>query len=103
MLAIDQPWTSTGSTGGMTAVQVKTALTDWSFYIEKDNSTITARLESAQNSSGPWFSEGSTTTNSTAAEQFALRGSAPLAWVRPYIVARTNTNTINFRLIGYGD
>jgi len=99
-VGIDQAWVSTGSSGGMAAVRVWSPLTDWSFYIQKDNSTITARLESAIESTGPWVSEGSTTTNSTAAELFVIRGSSPFRWVRPYIVHRTNTNAITFRLIG---
>jgi len=98
---IDQSWISSGGTGGMTPVQIYNSVIEWAFYAEKDNSTITVSLQSAQNSTGPWVTEGSTTTNSTAAEQFVMRGDGAMPWVRPYITARTNTNTINFRLIGY--
>lgn len=102
MLGIDQQWVSTGSTGGMTAVRCWAPLTEWAFYIEKaDGSTITASLQSAITSTGPFVSEGSTTTNSTAPELFVMRGDGPLRYVRPYITARTNTNTITFRLTGW--
>ena len=100
VVEIDQAWSSTGGTGGMTAVQIYNSVIEWAFYAEKDNSTFTVALQSAQQSSGPWVTEASTTTNSTAAEQFVMRGDGPMPFVRPYITARTNTNTINFRLIG---
>lgn len=100
MAIIDQSWNSSGTTGGMTAVQAAEGIRQWAFYIAKDNSTITASMQSAIDSTGPWVTEGSTTTNSTAAEAFVFRNTGPVGWVRPYITARTNTNAILFRFIG---
>lgn len=100
MLIVDQEWISTGTTGGMTEIRIREPLQEWAFYAQVNDSTVTVSLQSAQNSSGPWVTEASTTTNSTAAQQFVTRGDGPLRFARPYITARTNTNTITFRLTG---
>jgi hypothetical protein len=103
MLLIDQPWTSTGSSGGLDAVQVPDGVTESVLYAETSTiaTTQSFSLQTGLASTGPWFTEGSTALAATAnvAAIAALRLTGPYKWVRPYINS-ASTGTYRFRLIG---
>lgn len=102
MLEVNQPWTSTGSSGGLTPVYVHFGVSESVLKIATSTlaTTQSISLQSAQHSSGPWIIEGtasiSTTHNSTAA---AIRVTGPYGWVRPYFHT-ASTGTYSLQLIG---
>lgn len=101
-LEIDYVWTSTGTSGGLTPVYLAAGCDLSVLYVECSTiaSTQSVQFQTAQNSSGPWFSEGSTSLaiSATATQAAALRVSGPYKWMRPYINS-ASTGTYNFRLV----
>lgn len=100
MLEVNYTWSSTGSSGGLTALQ-----TD-GFHLESvltcQHSTLAStqsfRFETAQESTGPWFNEGSTSISTGTTAQVAIRLTGPYTWMRPYLQS-ASTGTYQFRLI----
>ena len=102
MLEVNYAWSSTGSSGGLTAIQldgfqIQSVLTAQCSTIA---STQSFRFETAQESTGPWFNEASTALagTATASAQANLRLTGPYTWMRPYIQS-ASTGTYQFRLI----
>lgn len=103
MLEHDYQWTSDGaSSGGLTAVQIQAGCSQLVLYGQSSTlaSTNSFALQSAQQSTGPWFTEGSTSFSATATVigQSALRLTGPVRWVRPYLNS-ASTGTYTFRMI----
>ena len=102
MPQVKQTWTSTGSSGGLTAIEMPDPAELLVLYIDHSTlaSTNSISLQSAQNSSGPFFIEASTVISTAVSTGFALRVTGPMApWVRPYLHA-ASTGIFNFTLIG---
>lgn len=103
MYEVDWKWTSTGTSGGLTALEVRSPLSQWVLYCEASTCATTQSfaMQSAITSSGPWATDGSTALAATASVTAAanLRGSGPVAWVRPFLNS-VSTGTFNFRFIG---
>ena len=103
MLAVKYVWTSTGSSGALTAVE----FTDPGVYsvLLCQSSTLASTqsfaYQLAQDSTGPWFKEASTSIAATAtvAAQGALRITGPYSWFRPYLNS-DSTGTYQFTLLG---
>src|SRR5262245_60022691 len=89
MEVIRQVWHSTGSSGGLPAFHLTNLARDVALFIAHSTlaSTQSASLQSAINSTGPWFVEGSTQiANGNASTVFKLSASGPAGrWVRPYL------------------
>ena len=102
-VVIDQGWTSTGSSGALTAVEVKSPPSYSALYCECSTiaSTQSFSVQTAAHSSGPWVSEGSTSIPATGSVTGAavLRVTGPYGWVRPYLNS-ASTGDYSFRLIG---
>lgn len=104
VLEVNHTWTPDGaSSGGLTPVEVPFGVLQASLYVQSSTlaSTQSFQLQTAQNSTGPWFSEGSTSLAATAsvAAQAVLHLSASFIWARPYLNS-ASTGTYLIRLIG---
>lgn len=103
MLLVDQPWTSTGSSGGLAAIQVPDGVMESVLYCQASTlaTTQSFSLQTAINSSGPWFIEASTALAATANDAAAanLRLTGPYKWVRPRLNS-ASTGTYHLRLLG---
>jgi hypothetical protein len=96
MREFDQPWSFTGTSGALTAVQVTGDVRDMAVYIATSSaSTATITIQSGQSSAGPWFSESVSTLSTGAAEVVRLSG--PFDWVRPF---NNSTGIVTVRAIG---
>jgi hypothetical protein len=102
VLEVNFVWTSTGSSGGLTAVSVQAGAQQSVLYCEFSTlaTTNSVSFQTAPTSSGPWFTEASTTISTTAGSSVvAMRLTGPYLWMRPYIHT-ASTGTYTFRLIG---
>ena len=82
MLEFDQTWVFLGSSGAGTPVQVTGAVNFSAWYASVSTaSTATVEIQSAMDSTGPWFVESSTSL--TTGSMRVLRITGPLLWVRP--------------------
>lgn len=101
MLEVNHVWTSTGSSGGLTAIYLDGFQTESVLMCQFSTlaSTQSFRFETAQESTGPWFNEGSTAISTAVTGQVVLRITGPYTWMRPYIQS-ASTGTYQFRLIG---
>ena len=65
------------------------------------NATNSYRVETAQESTGPWFSEGSTSVaiNASTGVTTVIRFTGPYVYVQPYLQS-ASTGTITFTLVG---
>ena len=100
MLEINQVWTSTGSSGGLTAVRLD-GFQQHSVLLCQYSTLATTQsvsFQTAQESTGPWFVEASTTISTAASTQIALRVTGPYTWMRPYLHT-ASTGTYQFRLL----
>lgn len=101
MFEIEHTWTSTGSTATWnTPVEVPFPALESALYVEHSTLATTNSFEfqTAQKSSGPWFTEASTAMGATAAvAQRALRVTGPYRWMRP-VFKTASTGTYNIRL-----
>jgi len=104
MVIVKQVWHSTGSSGGLTSLLLPGTARDVALYIGHSTlaSTQSASLQSAINSTGPWFVEGSTQiANGNVSTVFKLTPTGPVGrWVRPYLHS-ASTGDYDFMLIGY--
>lgn len=101
MFEINQTWTSTGSSGGLTAVYLAAGAIESVLMVQYSTiaTTQSVSFQTAQQSSGPWFTEASTGLSTASGGQVALRVTGPYLWMRPYIHT-ASTGTYTFRLIG---
>ena len=105
MFDINHVWLVTGtqSSGGLTAVEVVVPALESVLYCEASTlaSTQSFSFQTAQNSSGPWFTEASTSVSAvaTAGSCDALRLTGPFQFVRPRLNS-ASTGTYTFRLLG---
>lgn len=100
MLEIDHTWTSDGSSGGLTPVHLAAGCMESVLKVQFSTlaSTQSVSFQTAQESSGPWFTEGSTSISTAVAGQVALRITGPYKWMRPYLHS-ASTGTYRLRLV----
>lgn len=101
MFELEHTWTSSGATGGLTPVEVPFPALESVLYCEHSTLATSNSFEfqTAQKSSGPWFTEASTAMGATAAvAQRAIRLTGPYRWMRP-VLKTESTGTYNLRLI----
>jgi len=87
-------WTSTGVAGAMgSPVQLFFQPFQVSvMYEHSTGCTGTVTFRSAMESTGPWFTHGSTTTNSSLAEAFFYTLTGPFGeWIQPALTATPST------------
>lgn len=106
MVVINHGWASTGSSGGATnleAVHLPSPPAYSVLMVEASTlaSTQSFSFQVAQHSSGPWFTEASTSIAADAnnAAQATLRVTGPYPWMRPRLNS-ASTGIYNVRLIG---
>ena len=102
-VVVDQGWTSTGSSGALAAIEIKSPPSQSVLYCECSTiaSTQSFAFQTAAHSSGPWVTELSTSVPATGAVTGAavLRLTGPYGYVRPYLNS-ASTGDYSFRLIG---
>lgn len=100
MLDLNYVWTSTGSSGGLAGVHCQAGAVESALYVQFSTlaSTQSVSLQTAQESTGPWFTEASTTISTGAAGQVVLRLTGPYLWARPYLHS-ASTGTYTIRLL----
>lgn len=104
MLEYSHVWTSTGSSGAVgSALQITWPAIENVLMIQYSTlaSTQSVSLQMAQESTGPWAIQASTSISTAASTQITMRMTGPLGpgWVRPYLHS-ASTGTYQFRLIG---
>ena len=107
MLTVKQTWTiansAAGSSGGLTAIELLDSPAYAVMYV--DHSTIattnSVSFQSAQNSTGPWLTEGSTQlATGNVSTAFAMRVTGPIGpFVRPFF-GTASTGAYNVLLLG---
>lgn len=100
MLVTAHTWTSTGSSGALTAVEVPSPPAYSVLMLEASTlaTTQSFAFQVAISSAGPWFVEGSTSIAITGAAA-TLRLTGPYQWMRPFLNS-ASTGTYTFRLLG---
>ena len=102
MRLADYVWTSTGGSSGYigSPVQLFGQGVENAVLIEHSTGcTGTISFDTAQESTGPFVSLGSTTTNSSLAEAFRLNMTGPLGdWVQPRFTSAPTTGYFRIRL-----
>lgn len=102
MLELDYQWTSAGSSGALTAISLSGFHQNSVLFCQASTlaSTQSFAFQTAQNSTGPWFTEASTAIAATslASAQTNLRLTGPYTYMRPYVNS-ASTGTYTFRLI----
>lgn len=100
MFEHDFVWTSSGSSGGLTAVELPFPAMASALYIQYSTlaTTNSVLFQTAQQSSGPWFDEASTTISTAVSTQSVLRVTGPFSLMRPYLKT-ASTGTYRFRLL----
>jgi hypothetical protein len=101
---INHSWTTDGaSSGGLTPVQL--FFPPQQSVMTCAHSTLTSTqswsFQTAQESSGPWFVEASTSIAVNLSTAESLRVTGPYVWARPYLHS-ASTGTYAFRLVGVG-
>jgi len=92
-------WAETASTGGGAAAQVRGKVERFTFgYTTGPGCTCTVQMQAAPESTGPWASLLTTENLSTSA-YVVHQMSGPLAWVRPYVTAKT-TGALTIEALG---
>lgn len=100
MLEQDFAWESTGSSGGLTVVEIPFAPMNSVLYVQHSTlaTTNSVSFQTAQQSSGPWFIEASTAMATAVSTQHALRVTGPFVLMRPYLHT-ASTGTYRMRLL----
>ena len=97
MLTIKQGWASTGSSGALAVIQVQNSENFTQGVVFLDCSTLATsqsfNLESAQESTGPWFTETSTVISTAISTNFAMRFAGPIG---PFVRPRLLTSATGF-------
>jgi hypothetical protein len=102
VLEIDYTWTTDGaSSGGLAGVQLRYGVIESVMTCQTSTlaSTTSWSFQTAQESSGPWFTEASTSISTAVVSQTALRITGPYKWARPYLHS-ASTGSFQFRLVG---
>jgi hypothetical protein len=101
MLEVDYQWTSTGSSGGLTALYIASPPMESVMYASHSTlaSTQSVSVQTAPSSAGPWFNDVQQSFSTVGSTQYALRLTGPYKWVRPYLHS-ASTGTYTFRLVG---
>ena len=101
MLELNHTWTSTGSTAALTTVFVRDVVSESALYVQFSTlaTTNSVEFQTAQESTGPWFTEGSTAISSALAGQVVLRVTGPYLYMRPQLKT-ASTGSYTIRLIG---
>jgi hypothetical protein len=82
-------WTTVATTGAMDARQVRGRVERFTFGFQTDaGCTCTVQMQAGPESTGPWASLMAAANLGTSAFQ-VQQMSGPLAWVRPYVTAKT--------------
>ena len=106
MRLADYVWTSTGGSSGYigSPIRLYDQGLSHSVLIEKSTGcTGTISFETAQESTGPFVSLGSTTTNNAAAEAFRLSLTEPLGdWIQPRFASAPTTGFFRIRFVSLG-
>ena len=90
---------ATASTGALKAYNAQGRAAALTFYVETGaGCTSTIQIQTRIGSSSGAYATLSTVNNSTSAVN-VVQFLGPLAWVRPYVVAKT-TGTLTVQLIG---
>lgn len=103
-LLVKQAWLSTGSSGGLPAVEMPFSAAYSVMYVDHSTLATTQSItyQSGLESTGPWFLEGSTGMTTVASTRLIMRVTGPVGpWVRPYLHT-ASTGTYNIILIGVG-
>lgn len=102
-LEINHVWTSTGSSGAVgTPVEVKWPTMENVVTVQFSTlaSTQSWSVQLAQDSTGPWFTQASTSISTGISDQIALRWTGPwIGWARVYLNS-ASTGTYQFRFMG---
>jgi hypothetical protein len=100
MLECNFVWQSTGSSGGLTAIRLDGFQAQSVLQIQYSTlaTTQSVSFQTAQESTGPWFIEASTSISTAASTCINLRVTGPFTWMRPYLHT-ASTGTYQFRLI----
>ena len=101
MLELNHTWTSTGSTAALTPVSVREVVSESALYVQFSTlaTTNSVEFQTAQESTGPWFTEGSTAISSALAGQVVLRVTGPYLYMRPQLKT-ASTGSYTIRLVG---
>lgn len=101
MLEVDHPWTSTGSSGGLTPVYTDGFQTESVLVITHSTlaSSNSISFQTGLSSAGPWIIEATGATGSTGLSSgFAIRVTGPYKWMRPYFHS-ASTGSFTLRLV----
>jgi hypothetical protein len=100
LLEINQTWTSTGSSGGLTPVYLASACADAVLKITHSTlaSTQSISLQTAGSSAGPWVNEATASFSTAVSTAAAIRVTGPFLWMRPYLHSES-TGDYTFRLV----
>lgn len=87
MLEVDKRWTSTGSSGALTAIHTDGFQQQSILYITHSTlaTTNSVSLQTAPESTGPWVIEATASLSTAVSSAAAIRVTGPYKWVRPYI------------------
>lgn len=103
-LMLKQGWTSTGTSGALSAIEAPAGMAYATFYVDCSTLTTTQSisLQAAQASSGPWFIEASTQIAVNISTAFGMHITSPVGpFVRPYLHS-PGTGFYNILLVGVG-
>lgn len=100
MIELNHTWTSTGSTVVFTPVSVPDGVIESALYVSFSTlaTTNSVEFQTAQESTGPWFTEGSTGL-ALAGGQVVLRLTGPFLHMRPQLKT-SSSGAYTLRLIG---
>jgi hypothetical protein len=102
MLELAHTWTSTGSSGGLTAVEVRWPLTEATISLQVSTlaSTQSWSVQTAHESTGPWYNLMTGAVSTGASTAYALSNTGPVAgFVRVYLHS-ASTGAYQFKLLG---
>lgn len=101
MIEVNHTWTSTGSTAAFTPVHIPFGCSESALYVQFSTlaTTNTVEFQTAQESTGPWAVEASTSISTAASGQILLRVTGPFVYMRPNLKT-VSTGSYTLRLIG---
>jgi len=104
VIEINHSWTSTGSSGAV-GTPVKVDFGPLETAVSVSHSTLATTqswsFQTAQESTGPWFTEGSTAISTAVAGNSVMRFTGPFTWGRVYLHT-ASTGTYAVKLLGVG-
>lgn len=101
MIELNHTWTSTGSTAVLTPVRVPDGVIESALYVQFSTlaTTNSVEFQTAQDSTGPWFTEASTSISTALSGQVVIRLTGPYLYMRPQLKT-VSTGTYALRLVG---